>query len=405
MEYNLTNLCYVEEVKKGYISLEQASSAILNNEGLSFIDNGKYSKLLGQSIQGSALIKVVTNTGISSKNQLSAELKKLEKLVSLPYAPDMIFDHTSRGVVKEKNLNENLYAHIASEYGKHVVVATAPIMMAFQNGKGIDIKELLEIIEHMALSGVRFMLFHPTTTYEIWEIAERDRIKPSTSWTGTLLHKDMIINKRQTNVVAEYFDDILKILKKYNVTCDIGTTFRPARIKETLDEAHVRELKEQEIWIKRVKEAGVFCIREGIGHIPLHKVEQFSKIIDHSTPMMPLPVSTDFAIGFDHVSCAIALTAIGLFCNIGLINPVTDKEHTGGVPNYNDILLGLKTAKTVAHSLDLKNIPAVSVYDDKIADSRQKNRTCVVYGGIFEIGGRSSEPKIGCSRCGNCPFK
>lgn len=67
-----------------------------------------------------------------------------------------------------------------------------------------------------------------------------------------------------------------------HVTCDIGTTFRPARIKEALDEAHTRELKEQEVWIRRVKNAGVFCVREGIGHIPLHKVEQFSNIIDHN---------------------------------------------------------------------------------------------------------------------------
>lgn len=404
MKYNLSNLHNVEEVKKGYISIDQASDAIINNNGLSFIDNGEHSKLLGQAIQGSALIKVVSNTGISSKDQLSAELKKLEQLVSLPYAPDMIFDHTCRGVVEERKLDENLYAHIASEYGNRVVVATAPIMMAFQEGKGIDIKELLEIIEHMALCGVRFMLFHPTTTYETWTVAERDRIKPSTSWTGTLLHEDMIINNRLTNIVAEHFDDILKILKKYNITCDIGTTFRPARIKEALDEAHTRELKEQEVWIRRVKDAGVFCVREGIGHIPLHKVEQFSNIIDHSTPMMPLPVSTDFAVGFDHVSCAIAMTAIGSCCNIGLLNPVTDKEHMGGVPNYDDIVLGLKTARTVAHSLNLKNIPAVRIYDDKLADSRQKNRTCVVDGGLFEVNGISSVSEIGCSRCGNCPF-
>ncbi|MCI8285841.1 MAG: hypothetical protein HFE90_11420 [Firmicutes bacterium] len=405
MKYNLSNLCHVEEVKKGYISIEQATTSIQNNDGLSFIDNGACSKLLGQSQNGSALIKVVSNTGISSRRQLSAELKKLEKLVSLPYAPDMIFDHTSRGVVGERSLDENLYAHIAKEYGSRVVIATAPIMVAFQKDKGIDIKELLEIIEHMAVCGVRFMLFHPTTNREIWAIASRDRIKPSTSWTGTLLYNDMLINNRTSNIVAEYFDDILKILKKYNVTCDIGTTFRPARIKEALDEAHIQELKEQEIWIRRVKDAGVFCVREGVGHIPLHKVKHFSNIIESSTPMMPLPVSTDYAVGFDHVSCAIALTAIGMSCNIGLLNPVTDKEHTGGVPNFNDILLGLKTARTVAHSLDLINCPSVQILDDKLADSRQNNRTCVIDGGLFQICGVNSNAQIGCNRCGNCPFK
>lgn len=405
MAYNLSNLSYVEEVRKGYISLEEANDAIINNRGLSFIDNGKCSKLLGQSENCSALIKVVSNTGVFSKKQLDSELRKLHNLISLSYSPDMIFDHTSRGILSEKNLDENLYAHIAKEYKDSVVVATAPIMMAYRKDKGIYINELLEIIEHMASCGVRFMLFHPTTTRQIWEIAEHQRIKPSTSWTGTLLYKDIIINNRDTNIVAENFDEILKILKKYNVTFDVGATFRPARIKEALDEAHLKELKEQEIWIKKIKENGVFCVREGVGHMPLNKVKEFARAIEPTTPLMPLPVSTDFAVGFDHVSCAIAMTAIGMVCNVGLLNPVTDKEHIGGVPNYNDILLALKTARTVAHSLDIKNCPVVQILDDKLADSRQNNRTCVVSGGLFDLTDLNSYQKIGCNRCGNCPFK
>jgi phosphomethylpyrimidine synthase len=405
MKYDLSNLCYVEEVKKGYITVEQATARINNNDGLSFIDNGNNSKLLGQSKNGSALVKVASNTGISHKNQLDDELRKLDKLISLPYAPDMIFDHTCRGVLAEMKLDEHLYARITKEYGHKVVVATAPVMVAFREGKGIDISELIEIIEHMAMCGVRFMLFHPTTTRETWKIAEQSRIKPSTSWTGNLLYDDILFNNRETNIIAENFDLIMGILKKYNVTCDIGTTFRPARIKEALDSAHTKELLEQEVWIKKVKDAGVFCVREGIGHIPLHKVDAFSTIINHSTPMMPLPVSTDFAVGFDHVSCAVAMTAVGMLCNIGLLNPVTDIEHTGGIPTYEDTLLALKTARIVAHSLDLKNCPKVQLYDDKLADARQNNRTCVVKGGLFNEGNESEiSSQIGCSRCGNCPF-
>lgn len=403
MKYDLSNLCYVEEIKKGYITIEKAKMQITNNCGLSFIDNGKNSKLLGQAENGAALIKVASNTGISNKNQLDDELKKLEQLISLPYAPDMIFDHTCRGVLTDSKLDEHLYAHITREYGQQIVVATAPIMVAFRKDKGIDVSELLEIIEHMAVCGVRFMLFHPTTTRETWEIAKQNRIRPSTSWTGNLLYDDILYNNRETNVIAQNFDEIMKILRKYNVTCDIGTTFRPARIKEALDSAHTKELREQETWIEKVKEAGVFCVREGIGHIPLYKVEEFSTIINHSTPMMPLPVSTDFAVGFDHVSCAIAMTAIGMLCNIGLLNPVTDIEHTGGIPTYDDTLLALKTAKTVAHSLDLRNCPQVQLYDDKLADARQNNSTCVVKGGLFD---KENEipSQIACTRCGNCPF-
>jgi phosphomethylpyrimidine synthase len=179
-------------------------------------------------------------------------------------------------------------------------------METFDIKKGIDKNELLEIIEHMASCGVRLMLLHPTTSRTTWKIAESTRKNPSTSWTGTLLYKGMIINKRADNIVAENFDDIIKILKKYNVTFDVGSTFRPSRISEALDEAHIAELKAQEVWIRKIKQLGVFCIREGLGHIELNKIPKFAEIVDNTTPFMPLPVATDASVEFDHVSCAIA---------------------------------------------------------------------------------------------------
>jgi hypothetical protein len=49
------------------------------NKGLSFIDNGECSKLLGQTNDGAALIKVAINTGISNISQLSSEKKKIRE--------------------------------------------------------------------------------------------------------------------------------------------------------------------------------------------------------------------------------------------------------------------------------------------------------------------------------------
>lgn len=405
MKYDTKNLLYVEEVQKGYITIEQADYLIQADKGLSFIDNGEKSKLLGQTDNGSALVKVVSNTGISNINMLSTEKNKLEKLVDLPYAPDMIFDHTPGHVFDGYKLDEHLYAHLAKKYGRKVVIATAPVMVAFDQKTGLDKNHLLDVIEHMAEVGVKFMLFHPTTSSETWAIAEKDRIVSSTSWTGSLLHRDMVMNHRSENIVAEYFEDILKILKKFNITCDIGITFRPARIKETLDAAHRKELQDQNYWISKVKQSGVFCVREGIGHICLDKVNEFADLIGKDTPIMPLPVSTDFSVGFDHVSCAVALTAIGMKCNIGLINPVTDKEHTGGVPNFEDIHVGLKTARVVAHSLNLMNISGVKSYDDSLAELRQTNRTCVIQGGMFGDMSQNLDEIDNCNRCGNCPLK
>jgi phosphomethylpyrimidine synthase len=210
----------------------------------------------------------------------------------------------------------------------------------------------------MAVSGVRLMLFHPTATRELWEVA-KTCTRTTTSWNGALLQRDIKINNRKESIVTEVFDDILKILKKHNVTCDIGTVFRPTRISEALDSVHRMELSLQEKYIEKAKEIGVFTIREGGGHIPLNKIEAFCKILNNnSTPLMSFAVSTDAAMGFDHVACVIATTFIGNYSNLGIINPVTRAEHTSEILKLADILEALMSAKVVAHSLDIKNIPA-----------------------------------------------
>jgi phosphomethylpyrimidine synthase len=405
--FDLTNLCHTDEIKRGILSTEQAANLLIENKGLSFIDNSKCSKLLGQTTEGSALIKVAINTGISHISQLESEKKKIEKLFSLSYSPDIIFDHTHRGVDATHKWDKRLYAYIAQNYKEKAIIATAPIIVAFDSIKGVDKDELFETIEHMAFCGVRLMLFHPTTSHDIWSIASNIRKSPSTSWAGTLLYNDMQLNNRANNIVVENFEDILKILKKYNVTLDIGSTFRPSRISEALDEAHVIELKEQELWITKAKNAGVFCIRESLGHIALQKIPKFAEIVDHSTPMMPLPIATDVSIGFDHVSCAIAMAVLGLHCNIGILNPVTRVEHTGGIPTISEIIEELQTVRVVAHSLDICNIPQCQEMDNVISDIRQSGKTCVVSGGMFhEFNESDVTTHAECSRCGvQCPLK
>jgi phosphomethylpyrimidine synthase len=405
--FDLTNLCHTDEVRLGILSVEQITNLLTKNKGLSFIDNGECSKLLGQTAEGSAFIKVAINTGISHISQLESEKEKIEKLFSLSYFPDMIFDHTHSGVDAAREWDKRLYAYIAQNYSEKAVVATTPIIEVFDPAKGVDKNELLEIIEHMATCGVRLMLFHPTTSRDIWRIASIIRKNPSTSWTGILLHNDMQLNNRANNIVVENFEDILKILKKYNVTLDIGSTFRPSRISEALDEAHIMELKEQEFWIAKAKNAGVFCIREGLGHIELHKIPKFAEIIDSSTPLMPLPVATDVSIGFDHVSCAIAMAVLGLHCNIGILNPVTRMEHTGGIPSINEIIEELQTIRVVAHSLDLCNIPKCQEIDNIVSDIRQSGKTCVVSGGLFhEYKENDVNARKECDRCGfQCPLR
>jgi phosphomethylpyrimidine synthase len=390
--FNLKNLSFAEEIQQGVLSLDEAQRLILQDEGLSFIDCMSNSLLLGQTSTKSAKIKVCTNIGISNADGIETELKKIESLNKLQFKPHIIFDHT-----RKLEMDKPFWKHMVEHFDG--VIATAPVLICFDESKGLDKSELLERIAEMAENGVRLMLFHPTATGELYRIAEQIRIRATTSWNGGLLKRDIILNNRTDSLITEIFDEILKILHKYNVTCDIGTVFRPSRISEALDEVHRGELTLQEKFIKQAKAAGVFAIREGVGHISLDKIQEFCSLLDKSTPIMPLPVSTDAAIGFDHVACAVAVTLIGYYTNLGIINPVTRVEHTGGIPTLTDIIEALQTAKTVAHSLDLRNIPSEIFLDNLISDARQTKRSCRVSGGLFDNNAQTPDVSVGCSRC------
>lgn len=394
--YDLTNLCKVEEIKRGYLSANETQQLILQNAGFSFIDNGNSSLLLGRTKTKSSLIKICTNLGISSNDYLSDELNKIEVLNKLAYKPDIIFDHTRKDITVKP-----LWKYMVENY--EGIVAVSPVIVCFDEEKGLDPHFFLESIEEMSINGVKLMLFHPTATNELWNKAQ-NRLWSTTSWSGGLLRRDMNINNRAEPIVTALFDDILAILKKYNVTCDIGTVFRPSRISEALDQIHREEILLQETFINRAKDAGVLCIREGCGHISLDKVEEFCALLDKSTPLMPLPVSTDDAIGFDHITCATASTLIGYYANLGIISPVTRVEHTGGIPNLDDVIEALKTARVVAHSLDLKNIPETWDIDNAVSNARQTMRNCHVSGGLFNPPQDNSSSQI-CDRCDiHCPL-
>ncbi len=397
-KYNLKNLCAAEEVKSGLVKIDEVKTALLHDEGLSFIDNGEKSLLLGQTKNISALVKICTNIGTSSVDGVATELHKIEILNKLPYKAHILFDHTRNLDVKKP-----FWKFMVENYDG--IVATAPVIVSYDQEKGLDKNKLLDSIEEMASYGVKLMLFHPTATRDLWDIASNNRIRPTTSWNGALIYRDLKMHNRSEALITEMFDDILKILYKYNVTCDIGTAFRPARISEALDEVHVKEIKSQEQYIDRARDAGVFVIREGVGHIPLNKIDAFCNLLNEKrTPLMPLPVSTDAAIGFDHIACAVATTMIGTLTDLGIINPVTRVEHTGGVPNIDVIVEALKTARIVAHSINLKNIHNYAdIYDNIVSDARQQNRRCVVSGGLFQE--VENEDGAGCSRCDlHCPF-
>lgn len=382
----------IQEIKMGLIKKECVMRYLNNTSDMSFISHPKNPLLLGSH----ALLKVNTNIGVSHEDDLDTELDKLYFLAGLNYAPDSLMDHT---IIP---LKKPLWKYMLEIFEKPI--GTLPLYTAFHNGN-IDKMNLLEIIEEMAESGISFMTLHPTASLKTLEIANSCRSIATTSRGGVLALKDAQTNNRDVNVIVDNFDEIIKIFKKHDMTMSIGTTFRPARIDEALDQAQLMEIEDQGKYIKYARSRGINVIMEGVGHLSIKDIPKYCELIkDFHTPLMPLgPMPSDVTIGFDHVTSAIGATLISMCGNVGTINSITREEHTGGVPTKESIIEGLKSARVAAHCINLTRFEGMGNIDSAVSSKRAESKTCVISGGLF--GETEENRSAGCSRCSfECPL-
>lgn len=191
---------------------------------------------------------------------------------------------------------------------------------------------------------------------------------------GSFLLAWMKYHKKE-NFLYEYFDEILKIAKKYDVTLSLGDGLRPGCIADATDKAQIQELKVLGNLAKRARQAGVQVIIEGPGHIPLNEIEKnviLEKRYCNSAPFYVLgPLPTDIATGYDHIACAIGGALAG-WKGANFLCYVTPKEHIG-LPDINDVREGVVITKIAAHIADIAkgNKEAIS-QDLKMAQARER---------------------------------
>jgi phosphomethylpyrimidine synthase len=81
------------------------------------------------------------------------------------------------------------------------------------------------------------------------------------------------------------------------------------------------------------------------------------------------PLTTDIAPGYDHITSGIGAAMIGWF-GCAMLCYVTPKEHLG-LPNRDDVKVGVITYKIAAHAADLgKGHPAAQLRDDALSRAR-----------------------------------
>ncbi|MEA4889008.1 MAG: phosphomethylpyrimidine synthase ThiC [Clostridiaceae bacterium] len=314
--------------------------------------------------------KINVNLGISGDcKNYDIEMQKVD--LALKFGAEAIMDLSNYG--KTNVFRRALIAKSPA------MIGTVPMYDAVGYlGKDlleITASDLMKVIRAHAEEGVDFMTIHAGINKRAVEAFRREGRKMNiVSRGGSLLFAWMEMTGNE-NPLYEYYDEVLDILREYDVTISLGDALRPGCIDDSSDAGQISELIELGHLTKRAWEKDVQVMVEGPGHMALNEIAaniMIQKRICHQAPFYVLgPLVTDIAPGYDHITSAIG-GAIAAASGADFLCYVTPAEHLR-LPDLNDVKEGLVASKIAAHAADIaKGLPGARDIDNKMADARHK---------------------------------
>jgi phosphomethylpyrimidine synthase len=232
-----------------------------------------------------------------------------------------------------------------------------------------------------------------------------------------------LVISRAGNIVANYvertgqespfytdFDWFLDQAKEKEITLILGNGLRAACLADCFDETQMFEIKLVKEFTERAVSKGVRMIAGIFGHVDPSKTEFFETIRrEIPIPIGGLgPLSTDIALGYDHINAAISIVMFRQY--IDWVSIITPAEHIG-MPSFSDAGDGITAFNIARHILDLKT-GKNKERDLQMAKARMHKLWCA---GMSELAlnpyslavARVAKEKWpdGCTLCGDwCPF-
>ncbi|MCS3532330.1 phosphomethylpyrimidine synthase ThiC [Chryseobacterium sp. JUb7] len=312
------------------------------------------------------LVKINANIGNSAVSSSIEE--EVEKAVwACRWGADTIMD-LSTG----KNIHETREWIIRNS---PVPIGTVPIYQALEKVKGVAEDLTWEIFKdtliEQAEQGVSYFTIHAGVLLRYIHLTAK-RVTGIVSRGGSIMAKWCLFHHRE-NFLYTHFEEICEIMKKYDVAFSLGDGLRPGSIADANDEAQFAELETLGELTKIAWKHNVQVMIEGPGHVPMHMIkENMEKQLEvcDEAPFYTLgPLTTDIAPGYDHITSGIGAAMIGWF-GCAMLCYVTPKEHLG-LPNKEDVKVGVITYKLAAHAADLaKGHPGSQYRDNALSKAR-----------------------------------
>ncbi|VBB05908.1 phosphomethylpyrimidine synthase [Lucifera butyrica] len=312
--------------------------------------------------------KINVNLGVSKDCcDIDLELTKAKKAIELK--AEAIMDLSCFG--KTQEFRRKLVAMSSAMIG--TVPMYDAVGMLGKDLKEITVDEFFAVVERHAEDGVDFMTIHCGMNRKTAErVKKNKRLTNIVSRGGSLLFAWMELNNRE-NPFYEYYDRLLDLCEKYDITLSLGDACRPGSIQDSTDPAQIEELITLGELTKRAWARNVQVMIEGPGHMALNEIAAnmlLEKKLCHGAPFYVLgPVVTDVAPGYDHITSAIG-GAIAAASGADFLCYVTPAEHLR-LPNLDDIKEGIIAARIAAHAADIaKGIPGAREWDNQMSAAR-----------------------------------
>jgi phosphomethylpyrimidine synthase len=328
--------------------------------------NINHLELEPQIIGRNFLVKINANIGNSAVTSSIAE--EVDKLVwATRWGADNVMDlSTGRNI---HNTREWIIRN------SPVPIGTVPIYQALEKVNGVAEDLTWEIFRdtliEQAEQGVDYFTIHAGVLLRYVPLTAK-RTTGIVSRGGSIMAKWCLAHHKE-NFLYTHFREICDIMRTYDVTFSLGDGLRPGSTADANDAAQFGELETLGELTKIAWDMGCQVMIEGPGHVPMNKIKiNMDKQLREcgEAPFYTLgPLTTDIAPGYDHITSGIGAAMIGWF-GTAMLCYVTPKEHLG-LPNRDDVKVGVITYKIAAHAADLaKGHPAAQARDNALSKAR-----------------------------------
>ena len=312
------------------------------------------------------LVKINANIGNSALS--SGIQEEVEKMTwAIRWGGDTVMD-----------LSTGKHIHETREWiirNSPVPIGTVPIYQALEKVDGKAEELTWEIYRDTLIEqceqGVDYFTVHAGVRLPYIPMTAK-RMTGIVSRGGSIMAKWCLAHHKESFLYT-HFEDICELLKQYDVAFSLGDGLRPGSIYDANDEAQLAELKTLGELTQVAWKHDVQVMIEGPGHVPMHMIKENMelqlKYCDEAPFYTLVPLTTDIAPGYDHITSAIGAAMIGWY-GTAMLCYVTPKEHLG-LPDKNDVKDGIMAYKVAAHAADLgKGHPGAQIRDNALSKAR-----------------------------------